>query len=144
MIQTDSGSVGAMPTRGRQRLKKELREQRVAMDLRYRNRTLFLRERGVEPEGGLGRIIVAMENAERDNFDDDTLLAVENVYDWQHGSIHDVLAGRPPRPKRPLNISSELHDYEAEREEIRRLVDQLPIQLLPRVRGYLDRLAVGD
>lgn len=81
-----SGSKGA-----RKHLGDLLMQARVDLDVRYKNRALFARERGLNY-----RLVQDIENAARDNFDPPTKLAIERAYGWAYGSINAVLAGGLP------------------------------------------------
>lgn len=86
-----SGSKGA-----RKHLGDLLMQARVDLDVRYKNRALFARERGLNY-----RLVQDIENAARDNFDPPTKLAIERAYGWAYGSINAVLAGGLPSPSAP-------------------------------------------
>ena len=69
----------------RKRLGRLLVQARVELDLRYKNRALFARERGLNY-----RLVQDTENAARDIFDEPTRLVIERAYGWAYGSIDTV------------------------------------------------------
>lgn len=75
-----------------ERLGQLLIERRVK--LKYPKRAAFARDKGQKTD----RILAAIENGERQNFDRSTLALIEDLYEWQHGSIDAVLAGGLPIP----------------------------------------------
>lgn len=81
-----SGSKAA-----RERLGELLMQARINLDVRYKNRALFARERGLNY-----RLVQDIETAARDNFDPVTKLAIERAYGWAYGSINAVMAGGEP------------------------------------------------
>ena len=89
-----------MPLSGEQRCPKAPRPAAYAgscrLDVRYKNRALFARERGLNY-----RLVQDIENAARDNFDPPTKLAIERAYGWAYRSINAVLAGGLPSPSAP-------------------------------------------
>jgi hypothetical protein len=84
-----------MPDQGdkaaQKRLGLLLRQARVELSLRYKDRTVFARETGLSE-----RLLQDVETAYRSRFKDDTKLALELAYGWQPGSIDAVLAGGDP------------------------------------------------
>lgn len=68
-----------------------LRQARVELSLRYKDRAVFARETGLNE-----RLLQDVETAYRSVFKDDTKLALELAYGWQPGSIDAVLAGGDP------------------------------------------------
>ena len=77
----------------RKRLGEMLIQARVEMDLRYRNRALFARERNLNE-----RLIQDAETGYRGGFRSATKFAIERAYGWEAGSIDRVLAGGEPVP----------------------------------------------
>ena len=73
------------------RLGEMLQEQRVRLNSRYRNRSLFSRERGINY-----RLAQDVETGARDNYERITLTQIELAYGWEPGSVRDVLAGGEP------------------------------------------------
>jgi hypothetical protein len=68
-----------------------LQEQRVHLDRRYKNRTLFSDERQINY-----RLAQDLETNARQNYERSTLTDVEIAYGWAPGSIRAVLAGGEP------------------------------------------------
>lgn len=62
------------------------------VELGFPNRSAFARHLGMSHD----RTLADLEKARRQNFDETTLLFVENGYGWQAGSIREVLAGGDP------------------------------------------------
>lgn len=77
---------------GWQRLGELLVARRV--ELGFHNRTKFAEAKGLKGT----RIIAAIENVERQNFERATLAQIELAYEWEPGSIRRVLAGEDPAP----------------------------------------------
>jgi hypothetical protein len=75
----------------RKRLGELLMQARVEMDLRYRNRALFARERGLNE-----RLVQDVETGYRGGFRAPTKLAIEIAYGWEAGSFDAVMAGGEP------------------------------------------------
>ncbi len=73
-----------------QRLGRLLVERRV--ELGYTNRTRFASDKGFKNT----RVLAAIENAERTNFDATTITSIELAYGWRLGSIKNVLDGGDP------------------------------------------------
>ena len=73
------------------RLGKLLEQSRVEMDPRWRDLTLFARERGLN-----WRLAWDAENNRRTTYRSVTRTAIEVAYGWQPGSIDAVLAGGQP------------------------------------------------
>jgi hypothetical protein len=76
-----------------ERLGEMLRRRRIEMNTGYRNRQKFCRERGADY-----RIVSAIENAERGNFEPDTIAGAEVWYDLAPGAIGRALAGDELEP----------------------------------------------
>ena len=76
-----------------ERLAELLISRRV--QLGYQRRSAFSRDRGLPND----RVIAAVENYERTNFAPATIALIEQIYEWEPGSIRSVLAGGMPRPK---------------------------------------------
>jgi hypothetical protein len=74
-----------------ERLGRLLRQARVQQALKYKNRALFAREKGINE-----RLLQDAETAYRGGFSDDTKLALELAYGWEPGSFDRVLAGGEP------------------------------------------------
>lgn len=75
------------------RLGELLTQARVELDLRYRNRALFARERNLNE-----RLVQDAETGYRGGFRPATKFAIERAYGWEVGSIDRVLAGGDPVP----------------------------------------------
>lgn len=73
-----------------------LRDRRIELDPRYRNRRLFVSETGLSYS-----VTSNIETGVRDDYGADTLKAVERAYRWQPGSIRAVLDGGDPTPVDP-------------------------------------------
>jgi hypothetical protein len=84
-----------------QRLGTLLERRRVELDPRYKNLTLFAKERGVD-----ARMAWDIERARRTNFRRPTRRALEVAYGWQAGSIDSVLEGGVPMP---LPVQATVH-----------------------------------
>lgn len=84
-----------MPDQGdkaaQKRLGLLLRQARVELSLRYKDRAVFARETGLNE-----RLLQDVETAYRLRFKEDTKLALEIAYGWEPGSIDAVLAGGDP------------------------------------------------
>jgi hypothetical protein len=65
-----------------------LARRRLDLSPRYKNRTVFADERGVEY-----RIVSAIENGERANFNDATITALEAAYELAVGAIGHAYGG---------------------------------------------------
>jgi hypothetical protein len=74
-----------------ERLGRRLQVQRVMLNPRYKNRSLFSRERGINY-----RLAQDIETAARENYDFSTRISVDIAYGWRPGSVDSVLAGREP------------------------------------------------
>lgn len=74
-----------------ERLGRMLQVQRVMSDPRYRNRSLFSRERGINY-----RLCQDIETSARQDYGDATKIHIELAYGWKPGSIDAVLAGGEP------------------------------------------------
>ena len=79
--------------RARKRLGELLTLRRVELDPRYRNRSLFAKEREINL-----RLAQDIENAARDNFDAPTRAFIALKYGWTADSVDRVLAGGDPVP----------------------------------------------
>jgi hypothetical protein len=73
------------------RLGKLLERQRVTLDPRYSNLSLFAQERGINY-----RMAWDAEQAQRTNYRNATRLAIDIAYGWEPGSFNVVLAGGEP------------------------------------------------
>ena len=69
-----------------ERVGERLQQQRVTLDRRYRNRSLFSRERGINY-----RLSQDIETAARDNYELSTLTHIELAYGLRPGSIRSML-----------------------------------------------------
>ena len=69
-----------------ERVGERLQQQRVTLDPRYRNRSLFSRERGINY-----RLAQDIETGARDNYELSTLTHIEIAYDLPTGSIRSML-----------------------------------------------------
>lgn len=74
------------------RLGRLLVDRRVFLG--YTNRSEFFRERGVKKSQQ--RLLIALENRERENFTRPTLSLAEQTYEWASGSVEAVLNGGNP------------------------------------------------
>lgn len=84
-----------MVSPGAHRLGEAIRSERAR---RWRKRGDFAAACGLKE-----RVVAAVENAERENFSQDTLSAIEGALGWAPGSAMRVKAGlRPLRAKDPL------------------------------------------
>lgn len=70
-----------------------LERQRVMLDTRYSNLSLFAEERGLN-----WRMAWDAEKGRRTNFKPATRLALDIAYGWEPGSVDAVLAGGDPVP----------------------------------------------
>jgi hypothetical protein len=68
-----------------------LQVQRVMLNCRYKNRSLFSRERGINY-----RLALDVETSARQNYDYSTRISIDLAYGWQPGSVDLVLAGGEP------------------------------------------------
>jgi hypothetical protein len=93
------------------RLGKLLRQARVQQALKYKNRSLFAREKGLNE-----RLLQDVETAYRGGFSDDTKLALEIAYGWEPGSIDRVLAGGDPVKAAPAPPAAAPGDPEIVRD----------------------------
>lgn len=127
-------------------LGRELRSRRIALG--YPKRKQFLDYKGVGPSQQ--RLMAALENAERDNYEEDTLLLAEHIYEWASGSVGRVLAGEQPTLIEDVAgvRVSRLTDNRTStrlRVEIHELVNALPARLLLRLRNDIrEMLAKQD
>lgn len=131
----------------RKRLGRLLVQARVDLDVRYKNRAMFARERGLNY-----RLVQDIENAARDNFDEPTKLAIERAYNWAYGSIDTVMNGGDPVkavyvPPRVLALIQEAWgSLEDAPEHIRTFAEaeQFPEEFrLRMISGYIDRTRPG-
>jgi hypothetical protein len=104
-----------------QRLGNLLMRRRIELDPRYKNRTLFTAERGVEY-----RIVNAIERGERSNYDQITITSLEVAYGLAPGAVSRYLAEVTDRlellsdagpPTAPPAEGSPRHNF-PEREDI--------------------------
>lgn len=79
--------------------------RRIELDPRYRNRRLFTAERSVEY-----RIVNDIEKGRRDNFEPQTIAALEAAYDLAPGSIGRAYQGGELQPAPPLAVVEHLED----------------------------------
>lgn len=75
----------------------------------WRTRGKFAEARGFSHD----RTISDMENGRRDNYEADTIAAIEDAYEWQPGSIAAVLKGSPPTAKPPAPVRHDLGELDA-------------------------------
>ena len=75
------------------RLGGQLARRRVEIDPRYKNRTLFAEERGMN-----WRLLHDIERAKRTNFEPETLAAIEVAYELAPGAIARALDGADLEP----------------------------------------------
>lgn len=92
-IHNDSGTITLMALEAWERLGELLVARRV--ELGFPNRTKFAKAKGLKDT----RILAAVENVERQNFEAATIALMEHTYEWAPGSIRSVLAGGEPTPK---------------------------------------------
>lgn len=71
--------------------------RRVELDRRFRNRSVFSRERDIEYH-----IVSDIERARRTNFEPQTIALLEHAYKLPMGAIDRVLAGGELEPAEPL------------------------------------------
>jgi hypothetical protein len=76
-----------------ERLGALLIQRRIEISPRYRVRTLFASDVGLN-----WRLLYDIERHKRDSFTDETLAAIEVAYQWRKGSVASVLAGGDPVP----------------------------------------------
>ena len=85
--------MASSPPAAWSRLGALLRDRRIELDPRYRNRRTFVRETGLSYS-----VTSNIETGVRDDYGADTIRAVERAYRWQPGSIRTVLDGGEPTP----------------------------------------------
>ena len=80
-----------------------LQQQRVRLDPRFRNRTVFADERGINY-----KLVQDIEKAARDNFDPPTLTYIELAYGLEPGTIEQWRAGTRDGAARHLRAVPDL------------------------------------
>lgn len=83
-----------MDTQAWQRLAVMLAERRASLRPEWQERTAFAADTGLSY-----RSISDLEGVRRDNYRASWLAMVESAYEWEPGSIREVLAGGDPTPK---------------------------------------------
>lgn len=120
-----------------ERLAALMRRRRIGIS-GHSNRSRFLRDHGYEPQSSPYRLVSDLENCKRTSFERGTFDLVEHLYQWQPGSVAEVLRGGEPMPMPDDDVDvSDERPLAVERAELRRLVDLVPEQDIPRVRDYL-------
>lgn len=123
------------------RLGRLLIDRRVALG--YTNRTEFFREKGIRESQQ--RLLIAIENCERENFSRPTFALAEQTYEWASGSVEAVLDGRDPTTVEEslgVRVRRDLGSSEV-RRELHLLIDSLSNGSLPKALKAL-RAAVDD
>lgn len=128
------------------RLGEQLMRRRIETDPRYSNRQLFTDERGLNY-----RTVSDIENGRRDNYEDQTLAAIEIAYRLAPGSIRRSLASgaleplsaaplsavpSPSSPYAPADVKDEVITLQL--GMIRELVPHLPQEMQETVGRWMD------
>ena len=87
-----------------------LRQRRIDLDLRYRRRTAFERERAA---GINARMLQDIENGSRGGYSADNKRAMEKAYGLKGGNIDAILAGGALEPEEP-----DLSSFTAEQQQV--------------------------
>jgi hypothetical protein len=129
----------AAPSQAWERLGRLLLERRIQIDRRYRNRRLFVAERGLNY-----KLISDIERHKRTDFGDDTIIAIEMAYAWETGSIGRVLKGGDPQPVAdPGQRAPEPEPDRQSPEYAHQILGRLWPQLEPGQRDLIIRMVQG-